>query len=352
MGITVRNLRKTYGTFRALDDVSVEVPDGSLTALLGPSGSGKSTLLRAIAGLDEPDSGEIVIDGAVATGLPPQKRNVGFVFQHYAAFKHMTVRDNVGFGLRIRKRPKDQIRQRVDELLHLVQLDGFAERYPAQLSGGQRQRMALARALAVEPRVLLLDEPFGALDARVREELRDWLRRLHDEVHVTTVLVTHDQEEAMEVASRIVVMNHGRIEQVGAPAELYEHPATEFVMSFVGKVNRVGDAYIRPHEVVICNPDQEGCLPATIDRVIALGFDNRLELTLPDGERVWAQLTREEMLRLRPVTGETVGVDLSQSRRPGWEPGGFEAVGPAVPPPTVVPMRDERGERIARTGSR
>ena len=224
MGISVRNLRKSFGSFQALDDVSVDVPDGSLTALLGPSGSRESTLLRAIAGLEEPDSGEVVIDGQIATGLPPQRRNVGFVFQHYAAFKHMTVRDNVGFGLRIRKRPKAEIRQRVDELLHLVQLDGFADRYPAQLSGGQRQRMALARALAVEPRVLLLDEPFGALDARVREELRDWLRRLHDEVHVTTVLVTHDQEEAMEVASRIVVMNHGRIEQVGTPAELYEHP--------------------------------------------------------------------------------------------------------------------------------
>jgi sulfate transport system ATP-binding protein len=211
------------------------------------------------------------------------------------------------FGLRIRKRPKSEIRRRVDELLHLVQLDGFAERYPAQLSGGQRQRMALARALAVEPRVLLLDEPFGALDARVREELRDWLRRLHDEVHVTTVLVTHDQEEAMEVASRIVVMNHGRIEQVGAPAELYEHPATEFVMSFVGKVNRVGDAYIRPHEVVICALDQVGCLPATVERVITLGFDNRIELTLPDGERVWAQLTRDEVARMQPVAGQTVG---------------------------------------------
>jgi sulfate/thiosulfate transport system ATP-binding protein len=340
MGITVRNLRKSYGAFRALDDVSVEVPDGSLTALLGPSGSGKSTLLRAIAGLDEPDSGEIVIDGQPATGLPPQRRNVGFVFQHYAAFKHMTVRDNVGFGLRIRKRPKPEIRQRVDELLHLVQLDGFAERYPAQLSGGQRQRMALARALAVEPRVLLLDEPFGALDARVREELRDWLRRLHDEVHVTTVLVTHDQEEAMEVASRIVVMNAGRIEQVGTPAELYEHPATEFVMSFVGKVNRVGDAYIRPHEVVICSPDQDGCIAAKIDRVITLGFDNRLELTLADGrkERVWAQLTRDEMQRLRPAAGDVVGVDLSQSRRPGWEPGGYEAVRPAETMATVIPI--------------
>ena len=352
MGISVRNLCKHYGTFRALDNVSVEVPDGSLTALLGPSGSGKSTLLRAIAGLEQPDSGEIVIDDLRATGLPPQRRNVGFVFQHYAAFKHMTVRDNVGFGLRIRKRPKQEIRQRVDELLHLVQLDGFAERYPSQLSGGQRQRMALARALAVEPRVLLLDEPFGALDARVREELRDWLRRLHDEVHVTTVLVTHDQEEAMEVASRIVVMNHGRIEQVGAPAELYEHPATEFVMSFVGKVNRIGDVYIRPHEVVICSPDQDGCIRATIERVITLGFDNRLELTLPGGERVWAQLTRDEVARLQPEPGQLVGVDLSQSRRPGWEPGGYEPVRSAAPV-TVLPLNaDDEHALRARSAVR
>jgi sulfate transport system ATP-binding protein len=342
MGITVHHLRKTFGSFQALDDVSVEVPDGSLTALLGPSGSGKSTLLRAIAGLEEPDSGEVVIDGQLATGLPPQRRNVGFVFQHYAAFKHMTVRDNVGFGLRIRKRPKAEIRRRVDELLHLVQLDGLAERYPAQLSGGQRQRMALARALAVEPQVLLLDEPFGALDARVREELREWLRRLHDEVHVTTVLVTHDQEEAMEVASRIVVMNHGRIEQVGTPAELYEQPATEFVMSFVGKVNRVGDAYIRPHEVVLCHPDRDGCIAATIARVITLGFDNRLELALPDGERVWAQMTREEVARLQPVAGQVVGVDLSRSRRPGWQPDGYASTAP-VGSATVIPLpRDER----------
>jgi sulfate transport system ATP-binding protein len=323
MGITVRHLRKAYGDFRALDDVSVEVPDGSLTALLGPSGSGKSTLLRAIAGLEDPDTGEVLIDGHLANALPPRQRNVGFVFQHYAAFKHMTVRDNVGFGLRIRKVPKAQIRARVDELLHLVQLDGYAERYPAQLSGGQRQRMALARALAVEPRVLLLDEPFGALDARVREELRDWLRRLHDEVHVTTVLVTHDQEEAMEIASRIVVMNQGRVEQSGTPTELYEQPATEFVMSFVGKVNRIGDAYIRPHEVVICSPDRDDCLPATVDRAVMLGFDNRIELTLQGGERVWAQVTREEMARLTPFPGQIVGVDLSRGRRVGATETGY-----------------------------
>jgi sulfate/thiosulfate transport system ATP-binding protein len=350
MGIAVHNLYKQYGSFTALDNVSVDVPDGSLTALLGPSGSGKSTLLRVIAGLEEPDGGEVVIGDQVATGLPPQRRNVGFVFQHYAAFKHMTVRDNVGFGLRIRKRSKAEIRQRVDELLALVQLDGFAERYPAQLSGGQRQRMALARALAVEPRVLLLDEPFGALDARVREELRDWLRRLHDEVHVTTVLVTHDQEEAMEVASRIVVMNHGRIEQVGTPAELYEHPATEFVMSFVGRVNRIGDAYIRPHEVVLCELGRVGCLPATIERIVTLGFDNRIELALSNGERVWAQLTRDEVARMQPATGQVIGVDLSQCRRPDWEPGAYEPVRPE-PVPAVIPLRsdDERGWRARAT---
>jgi sulfate/thiosulfate transport system ATP-binding protein len=315
MGISVRHLRKRFGSFQALDDVSVDVPDGSLTALLGPSGSGKSTLLRVIAGLEEPDSGEVVIGDQLATDLPPQRRNVGFVFQHYAAFKHMTVRDNVGFGLRIRKTPKAEIRRRVDELLHLVQLDGFAERYPAQLSGGQRQRMALARALAVEPRVLLLDEPFGALDARVREELRDWLRRLHDEVHVTTVLVTHDQEEAMEVASRIVVMNHGRIEQVGTPAELYEHPATEFVMSFVGKVNRVGDAYIRPHDVAISLiPDAHLGPIAKVDRLIKLGFEHRVQLEFDSGEAVVAQLTAAEADRLALRRGQSVSLDLSRRR--------------------------------------
>ena len=319
MGITVRHLQKRFADFQALDDVSVDVPDGSLTALLGPSGSGKSTLLRVIAGLEQPDSGEVSINGEVATALPPQRRNVGFVFQHYAAFKHMTVRDNVGFGLRIRKRPKAEIRARVDELIGLVQLDGMAERYPSQLSGGQRQRMALARALAVEPKVLLLDEPFGALDARVREELRDWLRRLHDQVHVTTVLVTHDQEEAMEVASRIVVMNKGRVEQVGTPLELYERPATEFVMSFVGKVNRVGDAFIRPHEVAICHPDDDACDGAIVERLVTLGFETRVELHLADGQRVWAHLPLAEVDRLALHPGQAVGVDLSRSRRVGSE---------------------------------
>ena len=228
MGITVVEVTKKFGDFVALDDVSVAIPEGSLTALLGPSGSGKSTLLRVIAGLEEPDNGQVLLGDDDVTHQPARARGVGMVFQHYAAFKHMTVWENVAFGLKVRKRPKGEIQNRVHELLELVQLEGLAKRYPAQLSGGQRQRMALARALAVDPEVLLLDEPFGALDARVRKELRAWLRRLHDEVHVTTIIVTHDQEEAMEVAGQIVVINQGRVEQVGTPRELYESPANEF----------------------------------------------------------------------------------------------------------------------------
>jgi sulfate/thiosulfate transport system ATP-binding protein len=315
MSIAVTRVSKRFNEFVALDDVSVEVPDGSLTALLGPSGSGKSTLLRIIAGLETPDAGQVVIHDRDVTGLPPQQREIGFVFQHYAAFKHMTVRDNVGFGLKIRKRPKADIRARVDELLGLVQLDGFADRYPAQLSGGQRQRMALARALAVEPRVLLLDEPFGALDARVREELRDWLRRLHEQVHVTTVLVTHDQEEAMEVASRIVVMNHARIEQIGSPAEIYDAPASDFVMGFVGRVNRLPDAFIRPHEVRLCHPDEPGCEPAVVERVLAFGAEVRIALSLNrNGERLWAALPAGNGIADSLETGVTIGVDLSRAR--------------------------------------
>src|SRR5947209_14171063 len=249
MSIEVRNVSKRFGSFQALEDVSIDVPGGSLTALLGPSGSGKSTLLRIVAGLEWPDTGKIRLAGEDATPLTPQKRGVGFVFQHYAAFKHMTVRDNVAFGLAIRKRPKAEVRTRVDELLDLVQLQGFGDRYPAQLSGGQRQRMALARALAPEPKVLLLDEPFGALDARVRAELRVWLRRLHEETHTTTVFVTHDQEEAMEVADSVVVMNEGRVEQVSSPGELYDAPANDFVMTFVGEAVRFGGQRVRPHHL-------------------------------------------------------------------------------------------------------
>jgi sulfate transport system ATP-binding protein len=312
--IEARGITKRFGSFTALDDVSLVVESGSLTALLGPSGSGKSTLLRVIAGLEQPDAGEIVISGEDATALAPQQRGVGFVFQHYAAFKHMTVRDNVAFGLAVRRRPKAEIRARVDELLELVQLQPFAHRYPAQLSGGQRQRMALARALAVEPEVLLLDEPFGALDARVRAELRDWLRRLHEEVHVTTVFVTHDQEEAMEVADQVAVMNRGRIEQVGGPRELYEHPATEFVMSFVGPVNRVGDRWVRPHDLDLLLEPTGGADEAMIERIVHLGFEVRVELVRADGEKLWAQTTRDACEQLELERGQIVWVRLERAR--------------------------------------
>lgn len=304
MGIAVEGARKRFADFQALDDVSIDVPDGSLTALLGPSGSGKSTLLRAIAGLEQLDGGQVVINGKDTTRTPAQKREVGFVFQHYAAFKHMTVFGNVAFGLKIRKWGKAKISERVHELLRLVQLDGLAERYPDQLSGGQRQRMALARALAVEPQVLLLDEPFGALDAKVRKDLRTWLRRLHDEMHVTTIFVTHDQEEAMDVAEQLVVMNQGRVEQSGTADELYEHPANEFVMSFVGEVNRLGDAFVRPHDIeVVLDPD-ERTEEAMVQRIVALGFEIRVELVLADATEVWAQLTRAELQRLELREGQ------------------------------------------------
>ena len=293
MSIQVENVTKRFDGFTALDDVSVTVPDGSLTALLGPSGGGKSTLLRVIAGLEQPDEGRVVISGQDVTAQSVQQRDIGFVFQHYAAFKHMTVRQNIAFGLKIRKVPRDEIRPRVKELIHLVQLQGLAHRYPSQLSGGQRQRMALARALAVQPKVLLLDEPFGALDARVRKELRQWLRRLHDEVHVTTIFVTHDQEEAMDVAEQIAVINDGRIEQVGQPRDLYEQPASEFVMSFIGPVNRVGDSFIRPHDLdILLEPRGNNSQEAMVERVVHLGFEVRVELTLQNGEQVWAQITR------------------------------------------------------------
>ena len=314
MGITARQVFKKFGDFVALDDVSVEAPTGSLTALLGPSGSGKSTLLRVIAGLESPDSGQIFISDEEKTKLPPQKRGVGFVFQHYAAFKHMTVWSNVAFGLKIRRRPKAEIKERVEELLELVQLGGFAKRYPAQLSGGQRQRMALARALAVEPKVLLLDEPFGALDARVRKELRAWLRRLHDEVHVTTVFVTHDQEEAMEVADQIVVMNDGRVEQTAGARELYDEPANEFVMSFVGPVNRLDNDWIRPHDLELTRESNGATRTAKVERVIHLGFEARVELELDDGEELWAQMTQEHCEELELEPGARVHVRPRRAR--------------------------------------
>ncbi|RMI32901.1 sulfate/molybdate ABC transporter ATP-binding protein [Nocardia stercoris] len=317
--ITVTDANKRYGTFAALDNVSLEIRPGELTALLGPSGSGKSTLLRSIAGLETLDSGVVTISGRDVTGVPPQKRDIGFVFQHYAAFKHMTVRDNVAFGLTIRKRPKNEISKRVDELLGIVGLDGFQHRYPAQLSGGQRQRMALARALAVDPQVLLLDEPFGALDAKVRHDLRTWLRRLHDEVHVTTVLVTHDQEEALDVADKIAVMNRGRIEQYGTPEDVYDRPANDFVMSFLGSVAKLNGHLVRPHDIRIGRDpamtlaadegtaESAGVTRATVERVVRLGFEVRLELrNAATGDLFTAQVTRGDAEALKLNEGETV----------------------------------------------
>ena len=332
--IIVRGANKHYGDFAALDNVDFVVPSGSLTALLGPSGSGKSTLLRAIAGLDLPDTGTITINGRDVTGVPPQRRGIGFVFQHYAAFKHLTVRDNVAFGLKIRKKPKAEIKEKVDNLLEVVGLAGFQTRYPNQLSGGQRQRMALARALAVDPEVLLLDEPFGALDAKVREDLRAWLRRLHDEVHVTTVLVTHDQAEALDVADRIAVLNKGRIEQVGSPTDVYDAPANAFVMSFLGAVSSLNGSLVRPHdirvgrnpEMAIANSDDSiqatGVVRATIDRIVVLGFEVRVELTsAADHTPFTAQITRGDAEALGLKEGDTVYV---RATRVPPLPGGTE----------------------------
>ena len=326
MRIDINAISKHFGDFTALEDVSLEVPEGSLTALLGPSGSGKSTLLRIIAGLETPDSGSVMIDGKDVSYVIPQKRGIGFVFQHYAAFTHMTVRENVAFGLRIRKRPKPEIRERVDELLALVGLTKWAEQRPSQLSGGQRQRMALARALAVEPNVLLLDEPFGALDATVRAELRAWLRRLHDEQHVTTVLVTHDQEEAMEISDRIAVMSSGTIEQVGGPREIYDRPASDFVMGFVGPVSRLGDRLVRPHDVTIALEPGDARIEAMVKRVVHLGFEVRLELELPDGTEARAQLTRAQADELEVGAG-----DIVYARPPAGVP-----IEPALQGPVAV----------------
>ncbi|HEY9903598.1 MAG TPA: sulfate/molybdate ABC transporter ATP-binding protein [Candidatus Sericytochromatia bacterium] len=318
MGIAVEDVSKRFGSFQAVEQVSLDIKSGSLVALLGPSGSGKSTLLRLIAGLETPDSGRIWITGNDATHQSVQNRSIGFVFQHYALFKHLTVRKNIAFGLEIRKTPPAKVKARVEELLGLVHLSGMGDRYPSQLSGGQRQRVALARALAVEPKVLLLDEPFGALDAKVRKDLRAWLRRLHDEVHVTTVFVTHDQEEAMEVSDEIVVMNKGRVEQVGTPAEIYDRPASPFVMSFIGPVNVLPSSsqifqdggfdsanpeiFLRPHDVVVETKPNGASVNATVKRVIHLGWEIQVELTLDDSQEVTVNLTRDRFdeLKLEP----------------------------------------------------
>jgi len=318
VGIVIQDVSKKFGSFQAVDRVSLEIKSGSLVALLGPSGSGKSTLLRLISGLETPDVGKILITGEDATDRSVQARNIGFVFQHYALFKHMTVRQNIAFGLEIRKVTAAKVKKRVEELLDLVQLAGLGDRYPSQLSGGQRQRVALARALAVEPNVLLLDEPFGALDAKVRKDLRAWLRRLHDEVHVTTVFVTHDQEEAMEVSDEIVVMNKGKVEQVGTTAEIYDHPASAFVMSFIGPVNVLPSSshifqnngfdsahpemFLRPQDVLIETSANGSTVAARVSRLIHLGWEIQAELTLDDGQVVTAHLTRDRFdeLKLEP----------------------------------------------------
>jgi sulfate transport system ATP-binding protein len=348
--IIVRGANKHYGDFAALDNVDFVVPDGSLTALLGPSGSGKSTLLRAIAGLDQPDTGTVTIKGKDVTNVPPQRRGIGFVFQHYAAFKHLTVRDNVAFGLKIRKRPKAEVKEKVDNLLEVVGLAGFQTRYPNQLSGGQRQRMALARALAVDPQVLLLDEPFGALDAKVRDDLRAWLRRLHDEVHVTTVLVTHDQAEALDVADRIAVLNKGRIEQVGSPTEVYDTPANAFVMSFLGAVSSLNGTLVRPHDIrvgrkpdmAIANTDDSiqstGVLKATIDRIVTLGFEIRVELTAASNNVPFtAQITRGDAEALGLKEGDTVYVRATRV--------------PSLPGGANLPNADEADDNEALTNA-
>jgi sulfate transport system ATP-binding protein len=307
VSIQVRDVSKSFGDFHALVDVTVDIEPGHLTAVLGPSGGGKSTLLRIIAGLETADAGHVLIDGNDVTNVPARDRGIGFVFQHYAAFTHMTVWENVAFGLKIAKAPKQRVKERVAELLALVHLDGLASRYPSELSGGQRQRMALARALAVEPGLLLLDEPFGALDVKVRQELREWLRRLHDEVHTTTIFVTHDQEEAMEIADRIIVVNHGRVEQSGTPEDLYDRPSNDFVMGFLGPVTMLGDQLVRPHDIRVSTSALTGAIQATLERVISLGFETRIVATpVGGGDGITVQLTRNQVHELALKVGDTV----------------------------------------------
>ena len=329
MSIDAVGVSKTFGEFHALRDVSVSIERGRLTALLGPSGGGKSTLLRIVAGLETPDSGRVYIDGQDMTDVPARRRGIGFVFQHYAAFPHMTVWDNVGFGLKVARADKTTAARRIGELLDLVHLSGLSHRYPSELSGGQRQRMALARALAVEPRLLLLDEPFGALDVKVREELRAWLRRLHEQVNATTVFVTHDQEEAMELADQVVLINDGRVEQVGPPEELYDRPATPFVMSFLGATTHLGGELVRPHDIDVHDEPIAGAHEAMIERVVALGFHSRVEAVLADGSNVTVQLTRAQAQHLELRVGDIVFL---------------RAISPTVPSrspsPVAEPARD------------
>lgn len=300
LGIRISNVSKTFEGQKAVSNLSLDVETGSLVALLGPSGCGKSTLLRIIAGLEEPDAGgRVFINGEDATRRSVQDRHVGFVFQHFALFKHRTVRENISFGLELKRWKPEAVRRRVDDLLELVKLQDFAERFPSQLSGGQRQRVSLARALAVQPSVLLLDEPFSALDAKVRKELRHWLRNLHEEMQVTTVIVTHDQEEAMEVADKIVVINQGKIEQIGSAAEIYDRPTTPFVMNFVGEVNRLpgpdAELFVRPHDLELSIEPRDRSVPATLHRITHLGKDLIAELQLDNGDRISAQLSRDSL---------------------------------------------------------
>ena len=307
MSISLSHLTKRYGKDAVVDDVTVEIPESSLTALLGPSGSGKSTLLKLIAGLERPDEGRVVIEGDDVTDVDPRHRDIGFCFQHYAPFRHMNVARNIGFGLRVRKQPKDVIDTKVAELIELVRLDGKAKSYPAQLSGGERQRMALARALAIEPRVLLLDEPFGALDAQVRTELRQWVKELHRQIKVTTILVTHDQDEAMEVADQLLIMHEGRIEQAGEPTELYERPATEFVHGFLGPTTMFKGASVRPHDLELVRTS-EGAIEGNVQSIMELGFEVQVTVALSDGSTPWVQMSRNEFRDLNVGVGSPVSI--------------------------------------------
>jgi sulfate transport system ATP-binding protein len=307
LSISLSHLSKRYGKTNAVSDVSAEIGHGSLTAILGPSGSGKSTLLKLISGLERPDEGTVVIDGDDVTNVDPRHRDIGFCFQHYAPFRHMNVAKNVAFGLKVRHRPAKEIDVRVNELLALVKLEGKAKNYPSQLSGGERQRMALARALAIEPRVLLLDEPFGALDAVVRAELRHWLKELHAQIHVTTVLVTHDQQEAMEVADQLIVMRSGRVVQSGNPLSLYESPATDFVHEFLGPSTMFQGQVTRPHDLELVSVYQ-GTVKGRITSIVSLGFEAQVTVELSDGTTTWVQLSRNEISAMGLRVALLVGV--------------------------------------------